>query len=377
MTATPQVGHSPCVNARSSATRHVRRMARVLLALTTVGVLVWLLHRVGWTNVGAAFAHLGWGGALFLVLVGILENTFDASSFHLALGRRVGVRRMLGYSGIGGLINTLIPWDAGELVKVALIRQHVPLSQAVAGTVVWNYVCKLSRPLVGTAAALIGLLGCAHVAPCVRWTIVGASLLSFLPYLVIKGILHFGAMGASVRLLATLRLLSKESSSRFAGQAVALDEQIREFYHHDSRAYWEMLFHQCLGRVASWLALCATMRLLDLHYSFALSSLLYAGISVATYVYLILPSRLGVGEVAGAGVFVLLGLPFDVGLLVQLIMRVKGLVTLTLASTLASDTVGHPRGPTEERAPEPPSASASPVATRSATSGISGRPAAA
>ena len=68
-----------------------------------------------------------------------------------------------------------------------------------------------------------------------------------------------------------------------------------------------------------------------------LAGLLFAAISVAKYVDKILPSRLGGGDVAGAGVFVLVGLPFEVGLIVQIVMRLKSLFTLTIAAKLAAN----------------------------------------
>jgi hypothetical protein len=312
-----------------------KRVLRALLTIVAVGTLVWLLDRIGWAKVLSAFTRLGVGGAAALVVLGILENTFDATSFHIALKRRIGTIRVLGYSGLGGLVNVVIPWDAGEILKVGLIRRHMRLSDAVAGTVIWNYLCKLSRPLAGTALALVGLIGCPSIPIAIRWAIVGASVLSALPYVAIKWILHRGAMGSVLALLTKLRLLNRERSEKWATHAVELDGQIRDFYLRNPRAYWEMLTHQILGRLASWAAIHVTTHLLGLGYSMALTAMLYAGISVATYVYMLLPSRLGVGEVAGAGVFALLGLPFDVGLLVQLIMRIKGLVTLTLASVLA------------------------------------------
>jgi hypothetical protein len=313
----------------------LKRTSRALLTIVAVATLVWLLDRIGWEKVLGAFKQLGVGGAVALVLLGISENTFDATSFHIALKRRIGTARVLGYSGLGGLVNVLIPWDAGELIKVGLIRRHMRLSDAVAGTVIWNYLCKLSRPLAGTALALIGLVGCPSIPAAIRWAILGASVLSALPYVAIKWVLHRGALGSVLTVLTKLRLLNRERSEKWATHAVELDGEIRDFYRSNPRAYWEMLTHQLLARVASWAALHLTTHLLGLGYSMALTALLYAGISVATYVYMLLPSRLGVGEVAGAGVFVLLGLPFDVGLLVQLIMRIKGLVTLTLASVLA------------------------------------------
>jgi hypothetical protein len=321
----------------SAARKFVQRALRAIVTIAAVGTLVWLLDRIGWGKVGAALARLGWGGAAILIVLGVLENTFDATSLHIALGRKIGTLKVLGYSGLGGLVNVLVPWDAGEVIKVGLIRRHMRLGDAIAGTVIWNYLCKLSRPIVGTTAALMGLFGCPGIPLTIRWAIVGASVLSAAPYVAIKWVLHQGALENVLRFLTKLKLLRVERSSEWAKHAVELDGQIRDYYRRDPRAYWEMLFHQIIGRVASWAALFYATRLLGLNYSVALTALLFAGVSVATYVYMLLPSRLGVGEVAGAGVFALLGLPFDVGLLVQLVMRLKGLVTLTIAAMLAAN----------------------------------------
>jgi uncharacterized membrane protein YbhN (UPF0104 family) len=180
-------------------------------------------------------------------------------------------------------------------------------------------------------------------------------VLSASPYFAIKWVLHQGALANVLALLTKLRLVSRTRSNDLRTHAVEFDAQFRDFYRNDPRAYWEMLAYQLLGKIASWAALYVTARLLGFDYSLALSGLLFAAISVATYVYMLVPSRLGVGEVAGAGVFVLLGLPFDVGLLIQLIMRIKGLLTMTIASIFGGSSVAFLPSESEIDPSPPPS----------------------
>lgn len=311
------------------------RALRLGVALAAIGTLFWLLDRIGWSKIGQVLVSIGIEGALGLLALGLLENVFDAASLRRTLSTRVSVVRILGYAGLGGLVNVFVPWDAGEVVKATLIRRHVSVSEAIGSTVIWNYLMKLSRPLVGLVAACVGLVGDHLVSPSIQMLVVAASLLAFAPYLAIKLLLSHGPASRLVGLLSRLRLIRRDPA-RLAAAATELDHQIRHFHRERPAAYRAALGYQVLARVSSFLALYATLRLLGDNYPLATSALAYAAISVATYVYLLLPSRLGVGEMAGGGVFLLLGLGFDAGLLAQLVMRIKGIVSLGLVALLAS-----------------------------------------
>lgn len=325
---------NPPGNTNSSQRRnHVFRAVLTVAAVTT---LLWLLHRIGWARVGEALARVGWGGAAALLVLGIAENVFDATSLGAGFRKRVSASRVVASSAVGSLVNVMIPWDAGELVKISLLRRHLDTQDAIAGTIIWNYLCKLSRPVTGVVASLIGLVWASEVSLSLRAAVVAASFLSFLPYLALKWVLYRGAAGSLVRPLVRFRLLTADGGQRWLERATALDARVHDFYRENPRAYMRMLVHQSLAKFFSFAALALTVYLLGLPFHVGLLCLLYAAVSVATYVYLVLPSRLGVGEVAGASMFALLGLGFDAGLLIQLVLRLKGIMSLALLSLLAA-----------------------------------------
>jgi hypothetical protein len=339
--------------AEAKSNRDRSHVLRVVLTVAAVATLFWLLHRIGWSRVGQAFAQVGWRGAGALMVLGIAENVFDSTSLRAGFRRRVSTAHVVGYSAVGSLVNVMIPWDAGELVKISLLRRELDTQDAVAGTIIWNYLCKLSRPMTGVTASLIGLMWATEVSLSLRATVVAASFLSFLPYLALKWVIYRGAAGSLVRPLVRFHLLSKEGGQRWLDQATSLDSRVHDFYRENPRAYFTMLVHQGLGKLFSFAALALTVYLLGLPFHLGLLCLLYAAVSVATYVYLVLPSRLGVGEVAGASMFALLGLGFDAGLLIQLVLRLKGIVTLAILSLLATLRGGEESRRKNEHAPEP------------------------
>ena len=64
----------------------------------------------------------------------------------------------------GALVNTVVPFEAGEVVKGALLRQRSTHSRVVSGLIVWNYVWKLAKPAAVATCFVVGLsLG--HVFP--------------------------------------------------------------------------------------------------------------------------------------------------------------------------------------------------------------------
>jgi hypothetical protein len=312
----------------------LRRLGRAGFFLLAVGLLVWLLDRIGWQEIGESFARVGWTGAAVLLAIGFLETVFDSTSFYFALSRRVGVLRCLVYNGAGAIVNTLIPWEAGEALKGTLLTRHVSTAEAIRATVLWNYLFKLTRPLVAVAAAITGAIIGADVQPSVLWLIIGACAASLVPYILLKLLLRFGALELGVRALKSLRLLRRDVDA-VTRSAHDLDERIRRFKSEAPGDYALVLLFQILARVTSWAAWGIAIHLVGLEVSFALVALLYAAVSVAGYLVMLFPVRIGVTEGVGYLVFQLLGLDGGMGLIISVIMRIKGLLVNGVPGLLA------------------------------------------
>lgn len=306
--------------------RQLRRWGRVALFLLALVLLVWMLDRIGWTEIADAFARVGWGGAALLMFLGFLETYFDSSSFCACLSGKLGVWRSMSYSGAGALVNTLIPWEAGEALKGTLLTRHVSTSEAIQATVVWNYLFKLSRPIVALLAALVGVFCVEPIDPALIWLVVGASVLALAPYFLLKLLLRFGMLETGVRILKRLRVIRKDAEG-ITRAAHDVDQGIRDFKREFPTDYWKVLIHQMLARFTAWVAWGVSMWLVGLDYSLGLISLIYAALSVSGYVVMLFPVRIGVAEGTGYLVFAMLGLDGGAGLIQAVIMRIKALLS--------------------------------------------------
>lgn len=309
------------------------KVARYLLSAATIALLIWLLHRIGWSTLLDTFARIGLGGSVVLTVLGLLENFFDAASLRVLLPVRMGIGRLLSYTSIGALTNIVVPLEGGEVLKVGLIAQHMSRENALEGLVVWNYLLKLSRPLVTVLAVGCGMLVGHQLDPEVVRLVGLAALASFLPLLAFRLALRVGVATVAAKVALLVRLVPKESSWR--ARAAALDANIRNMAQRRPRDFRLGLAHQILARIFSGAAFAATMQLCGMNLQVGTLAIAYAALSVAAFVSMVVPARIGVFEAAGYAVFDLLGLDPGMGVLVVVVMRIKMLVTTGLAAAFS------------------------------------------
>jgi hypothetical protein len=331
------VAPAPTAAPKAAPSHAWRRWLRLAASAAALAILFFLLDHIGWDVVRKAFTSVGLWGAAVLFAMGVLENLLDAAALTASLPptRRLGLLRTLSYTSVSALVNMFIPWEAGEVVKAGLLRRHVDAQDAISGTVIWNYVFKLSRPIVTTVAALIGVLGVHGLAPKVGWALLAASAASFVPYLILKLFLRWSAMRRIAELLRRLRIWRREPEEA-RRSAEALDRQVRDFYRERPRDYARVLLLQMGARLTSWATYGVAAVLLGLHYGFADVALVYASLSLVGLAVLVVPSlRIGVGEGAAFLAFGLIGLDPGAGLLLTLIMRIKAIATSGAAGLLS------------------------------------------
>jgi uncharacterized membrane protein YbhN (UPF0104 family) len=234
-----------------------------------------------------------------------------------------------------------------------------PSGTTIAGTIVWNYVFKISRPLVTLAAALIGLFGAHEIDAKIRYLVIAGALVSFVPYLVLRLVLRKGAAGMLVRLLRFVRVLRRDPE-RMLSKALDIDATVAGFWRQRPGAFLAALALQVGARLSSWASLFATLRLIGLPIGFIECALLYAAMNTAELIITLIPARLGVAEGAAFGIFKLIGLPPQTGVIMYVVLRLKSLGTTGALAPFAfvrvratgSET---PASPDEPAAPPPQS----------------------
>jgi hypothetical protein len=311
--------------------RSKKKYFKRLILVAALGGLFLLLHHIGWEKVLAYSGRLGWLGLFLLLSFALAESCLDAFALWLAVRKHAGFFSCLAINSAGGLTNKIIPLETGEVLKAGLMTQKSAARTAVSGVILWNYIFKLSKPTaILTAALAVFLIGDMPNRE-LSWAILGASLLSFLPFIGIHMIIRSGPASATLKLLNRLRLLRRESFDLLIHDAQFIDTTIRHFRKRELLVFLKIFGLQYFARLMDWLSLCVALNMMDpaLGYSFFLCGAIYVGFNILSYLLLILPTRIGTAEGGGYVIFSLYGLNPSLGVLVQLILGiVKVIVNL-------------------------------------------------
>lgn len=296
---------------------------RIGILLLGLGGLAWLLVGSGLEKFTEYVTRLGWLGIAQLVGLGLVESVLDAAAFHASFPQRISLVRVLGCNQAGAFVNRYVPFEAGEVVKGALLARYTPWQDAVMGTVVWNYVAKLSKPIVAAAALLVGWL--ATSSPDVKnmaWVMALPVLASFLPYILFRLVVRIGAAGAIVKVLRAVRIVRKNPDEMLE-KARNIDKTIRGFYSKYPLKYWLILAYQMGARVVSCATLIVVMMLLDPQQSIASGAAAWAGLQVMSYLVALFPTKVGTTEASGYALFAMVGLDPVLGLTSQIVLSLK------------------------------------------------------
>ncbi len=209
------------------------KILKILLLAFGLGLLAFMIHRIGLANIADELQKLGLNIGIILIPY-FLVYLFDALGWRLTLGERggsIGFGRIFMCRMAGEAVNYITPsaYLAGEPVKAYLIRRHgVALLDGLASVVTAKTVMVIAQVLfilLGIGLALLsqpdddGIL----IASGLILAIVSLSA-AFLVF-----VQHRGMFSGLLRLLEILSLPTgflkrREESIR------ELDERIRSFY---------------------------------------------------------------------------------------------------------------------------------------------------
>jgi len=318
----------------------LRRAVELGAFVAAIGLLVYLLDRLGWAEVAAALGRVGPGWAFVILALGIAETVSDALALRVALWDAIPRFRVSAIHAMGSVANSFLPWEMGEVVKGALLRRDLGAETMLPGLIVWNYAYKLSRPITTFTAAALGAAVSTRFEARIETAILGASVVAFLPYLGLKLLLAAGPAAALTRLLHGLSIV--KDGARFTEAAHRVDAAVRDFARHAPARYGKLLATQGAARVFAFLSLWAAVTALELPYDTGDVLLLYAGLNVAELVLTVVPARIGVAEGAAFALFAALGLEPGAGLLVYLVLRIRSLAANGLLAPFAGLGAGRP-----------------------------------
>jgi hypothetical protein len=317
-----------------------KRVIQLVSVTLALGALLWLLHNIGWGTIGAALVRVGWHGMILLSAVTLLECVLDGASLWIIMGPPLRIGYAIAVNSAGAMLNLIIPWESGEVLKGGLLRRHFASANAISGTIIWNYIFKISRPTVSALTAVLAAFLCRHVVS--SWTIrivLLANAGAFLPYLGLRLLIRWGAAAGLLKLLAMIPVVRRHTK-QWVELARHIDTQIRAFWHERPADYLKVFVLQAVARATGWASIYACFRFLGLPYTFAQATLVYATMNVAEYVIAILPARVGVPEGTAFFAFKFLGMDSTLGVIVYVILRVRGIAASGLLTPFAFFELG-------------------------------------
>jgi hypothetical protein len=309
----------------SPARRRGGRVVRVLVPLLGLGLLAFLLHRTGWRELEQAFRRIGWPTFTALVLLGAVEQVIDCEALRRAMLGRVGLGWTMAANAAGGLVNTVVPFEAGEVVKGALLRQRSTHSRVVSGLIVWNYAWKLAKPAAVATCFVVGIAVGNGFGKELQLPVLGGVALSFLPYLALRLLIRQRPAERLMRLLARVPRL-KQRAQGGVQAAARLDGEVHSFWEHHPAAYLTVLGLTYVGRFVGVLALYLFARRLGLPTDPGSLAFLYAAQTVVDYAAMLLPARVGLSEGSAYLLYQALGLDPALALVMAITIRARSLL---------------------------------------------------
>jgi hypothetical protein len=288
--------------------------------------LAWLLSRIGWASIGGALARVGWPALAILMLLGWTETMADGAALWVVMGQRLRLGFAVTVNAAGSMLNLILPWESGEVLKGTLLHGQFGTQPAVSGTIIWNYVFKISRPTLSMAAALCACALCRETDRFHLGVILAANALAFLPYFGLRLFIRYGAAKGFLRVLGFIPVLRKHPG-RWVEVAQQIDREVKLFWRERPVAYLKVFFLQIVARMTGWVSYAVALRALGAHYSFGQVALAYATVNVAEYVVAVLPARVGVSEGSSFFLFKFLGLDPVLGVMMGVILRVRSIVS--------------------------------------------------
>ncbi|MCK5808228.1 flippase-like domain-containing protein [bacterium] len=304
---------------------------KIFFFLLSLVFFYYLLDHIGFTKIGTAFKNIGLPGLFVLIIMGLTERVLDSASLKYANPHKMVLWKIHAINGVGGLVNSLFPWDMGEVVKGAFIKKDASLQDSFTAVILYNLIFKLSKPLAIAVIILATLFMGSHCETYLLWLLVGASIVSFVPFVFISLAVRFSL---ATKLFSLFSKVLKRDLTTFLSSVKELEKRLELFRKERSADYYKVLFLQFSARIISLATFVFVAHLLHIEYGFTILAIGYAYINLFNYIALLIPARLGVTEGTSFLVFSMLGLDGGLGVMIVLILRINALVVGLLSSIL-------------------------------------------
>ena len=297
----------------TSNTRRSLIWLQTLAFLLGLGLLIYVINRVGVQPLFDALLRIGFG---FFVILGLsgLRHVLRTISMRAAVPRehrRISFRHAFS-ARLGGEAISFLTFTGpllGEATKVALLRKRVPLTYGVPALVVDNLIYNLSVVFFVLSGAVVMLL---------RYPLPPGVYLALLVIAAVaaSGIL-VAAIAAKRRVMLLTWVIDRMGELRLSPKVILkrrhhiyhLESKVYDFYKHHPGAFFLMIACNLLAHAASVAEVFLALRMLGFHPQVAQAYIIESLTKVINFVFAFVPGTIGVYE-GGTEVILQKGLGF-------------------------------------------------------------------
>ena len=286
---------------------------QALAFLLGLGLLVFVINRVGIQPLFDALVRIGFGFFIVLGLSG-LRHFLRTISMRAAVPpehRRITFRQAFA-ARLGGEAISFLTFTGpllGEATKVALLRKRVPLTYGVPALVVDNLLYNLSVVFFVLSGACV-MLAWYKLPPPVYTVLLLIAVVAALGILV-------AVVAAKRRVMMLTWVIDRLGELRLSPKVILkrrhhiyhLESKVYDFYKHHPTAFFVMIACNLLAHAASVLEVFLTLKMLGFSPQWAQAYIIESLTKVINFAFAFVPGTIGVYE-GGTEVILQKGLGF-------------------------------------------------------------------
>jgi putative ABC transport system permease protein len=273
---------------------------QVLAFIVGVGLLVYVIDRVGVQPIFDALLRVGFG-FFFVVALSGTRHVFRTIAMRAAVPaehRRISFFQAFA-ARLGGEAISFLTFTGpllGEATKVALLRRKVPLTYGVPALVVDNLLYNLSVIFFVLSGACV-MLVTYQLPPLVYYVLLGIALIAAF------GIIA-AALAARRRIMIFTWSLDRLAELRLSPKVILkrrehiheIESKAYDFYRHHPGPFLGMIGCNLLAHVTSVVEVLATLRMLGYTAGVAQSYIIESLTKVINFAFAFVPGTIGVYE---------------------------------------------------------------------------------
>lgn len=303
----------------------MRKVQFLLLALG-IGVLAWLVHRVG-IRALADNLHMVGLGFFAVIACELVIDAFNTLGWRFTIQPKIRPPywRLYFVRQAGTAVNQVTPTATlgGEMLKAMLLRPAVPINAGLASVI----AAKASFVLGQAALILVGLLTVfkrleldreVKVAAIAGFGLTVVAVLFFV-------LLQRRGLFASIEALGRKAGLRLAWLSRLVEKTTKLDLQLRSFYREHPGEFVRSIAAHFVAQVVGVLQIYVLLRALGLYADLPTCLAIEAFSLVIDLPLFLVPGKVGLQEGGKVLIFVALGFTAATGLTVAVVLRLNQL----------------------------------------------------